>query len=189
MWLGPAPWAPYHEYRISGSYDVEKKVCWRAWKDYSGGLMTDWGAHHMGGALFAVGLWEMQPTGVDYHNDKDGVWLSFPFANGTAVTLNRPKTEHLKIEGTPNDKQPAKPIPSYKGHGSITGDFLECVKTREKPFRDIQRAINTMTVCHLALIAYDLKRSLKWDADKQVFANDAEANRFLDRARREPWVL
>ena len=38
-------------------------------------------------------------------------------------------------------------------------------------------------------IAYQLKRSLKWDSAKQEFVNDAEANRLVDRARREPWQL
>jgi hypothetical protein len=69
------------------------------------------------------------------------------------------------------------------------GDFIECVKTRERPFRDIELAVNTVTLCHLGIIAYELQRSLKWDAAQQRFPNDAEANRFLDRARREPWQL
>jgi hypothetical protein len=80
-------------------------------------------------------------------------------------------------------------VPAYKGEGGICGDFIECVKTREKPFRDIELAINTMSVCHLGIIAYQLKRSLKWDPEKQEFPGDEEANRFVDRARREPWVL
>jgi len=41
----------------------------------------------------------------------------------------------------------------------------------------------------LGLIAYELKRSLKWDAAKQEFPGDQEANRLLDRARREPWQI
>jgi hypothetical protein len=30
---------------------------------------------------------------------------------------------------------------------------------------------------------------LKWDPEKQSFPGDDEANRFVDRARREPWQL
>ena len=77
----------------------------------------------------------------------------------------------------------------YKGHGDIYGDFMECVKTREKPFRDIESAVNTAVLAHLGNIAYQLKRSLKWDTVKQEFVNDAEANRLVDRARREPWQI
>ncbi len=38
-------------------------------------------------------------------------------------------------------------------------------------------------------VAYELKRPLKWDAVKEEFPGDEEANRFLDRAKREPWQL
>ncbi len=189
MWLGPAPWAPFHPYRVSGSYDINSGTCWRAYCDYSGGHMTDWGAHHFGGAIFAVGLREFQPTEVVYNDEKDGKFLTFIFPNGTLVYCNKPNTPNIKVESTPGKKLPPKTVPSYKGQGGIYGDFIECVKTREKPFRNIQYAVNTVTVCHLGVIAYTLKRSLKWDAASQQFPGDAEANRFLDRARREPWQL
>jgi hypothetical protein len=39
------------------------------------------------------------------------------------------------------------------------------------------------------LIAYALERSLKWDSAQQQFPGDDEANRLLDVARREPWIL
>jgi hypothetical protein len=38
-------------------------------------------------------------------------------------------------------------------------------------------------------IAYRLERSLTWDRSAQRFTGDDEANRLLDRARREPWLL
>ena len=55
-------------------------------------------------------------------------------------------------------------MPGYKGKGGIYGDFIECVKTREKPFRDIELAVNTVAVSHLGIVAYTWQRSLKWDA-------------------------
>ena len=85
---------------------------------------------------------------------------------------------------------PPKTVPTYKGTGGIYGDFIAVrARRREKPFRDIELAIHTIAVCHLGIIAYGLKRSLKWDAAKQEFPGDEEANRLLDRARREPWLL
>jgi len=63
------------------------------------------------------------------------------------------------------------------------------VKTRERPFRDIELAVNTMTAPHMIGIAYRLQRSLAWDVAAQNFVGDEEANRLLDRARREPWML
>lgn len=199
LWLGPAPWAPYNERRASGTFGFLKDggSGWRAWTDYSACMITDWGAHHFGGALFAVDVHELQPTDVVYSDTAKGPYLTFKFPNGVEVTHNKPGIAHLKIEGTPGEKRPPKTVPSYKGEGGtsygptggIHGDFIYCVKNREKPFRDIERAVNTVAVCHLVTIAYTLKRSLKWDAAKQQFPGDDEANRLVDRARREPWVL
>jgi predicted dehydrogenase len=188
MWLGPAPWAPYHPFRISGSYAIDG-TSWRSWSDYSGGGMTDWGAHHFGGATFAVDVREVQPVEVLYPDGKDVKAVTLRYANGLKIYHNHPGMGNLQVVGTPGEKRPPKEVPAYKGQGSILGDFLHCVKTREKPFRDIELAANTMAVCHLFLIAYELKRSLKWDPAKQEFPGDEEANRLVDRARREPWVL
>ncbi|MDQ2730435.1 MAG: Gfo/Idh/MocA family oxidoreductase, partial [Armatimonadota bacterium] len=57
MWLGPAPWQPYHPYRVSGSFNING-TSWRSWRDFSGGGMTDWGAHKFGGAMFACNKME-----------------------------------------------------------------------------------------------------------------------------------
>ena len=42
---------------------------------------------------------------------------------------------------------------------------------------------------HLGNIAYRLKRPLKWDPAREVFLGDDEANRQLDRPKRQPWTL
>jgi predicted dehydrogenase len=188
LWLGPAPWAPYNEKRCDGNFGTGGNS-WRSYVDYSGGGMTDWGAHHFGGATFAVDVLELQPEEITYHEENGHKHLAFRYPNGLVITHNRPDTGNLQVEGTPGETRPAKPVPSYKGTGGIYGDFLECVKTRERPFRDIELAVNTVVLSHLGIVAYTLQRSLKWDASKQEFPGDAEANRFLDRARREPWQL
>ncbi len=186
MWLGPAPWAPYNKARCDGNFGTSGGS-WRSYIDYSGGGMTDWGAHHFGGATFAVDVRELQPEEVVYEDG--GRYLTFKYPNGITLTHNKPGKGNLEVEGTPGEKREAKPVPTYKGSGGIYGDFIECVKTRETPFRDIQLAVNTVTVCHLGIAAYTLQRSLKWDAASQQFPGDDEANRLLDRARREPWQL
>jgi hypothetical protein len=188
MWLGPAPWAPYNKARCDGNFGTSGGS-WRSYIDYSGGGMTDWGAHHFGGATFAVDVRELQPAEVIYNDDPDGKYLTYRYPNGLLLYHNRPNTGNLHVEGTPGEERPAKPVPTYKGNGGIYGDFIHCVKTREQPFRDIELAVNTVTLCHLGIIAYKLQRSLKWDAAQQEFPGDEEANRFLDRARREPWQL
>lgn len=189
MWLGPAPWGPYNSKRCSGSFSINGSS-WRSFSDYSGGGMTDWGAHHFGGATFIADVRELQPEIVTYHDHKDGPYLSYRYPNGFVLYHNQPKTENMHIESDLGQAVPARSVPMYRGEGnSIYGDFLHCVKTREKPFRDIELAVNTAVVSHLGNIAYELKRSLKWDPARQEFPGDAEANRFVDRARREPWQI
>jgi hypothetical protein len=189
MWLGPAPWAPYNHQRCDGNFSTSGGS-WRSYIDYSGGGMTDWGAHHFGGACFAVDVRELQPKEVEYHNEKGAKWLTYHYPNGLQLTHNRPGKGNLQVEGTPGEKKAPKAVPTYKGPwNNIHGDFLYCVKNREKPFRDIERAVNSVCLSHLGIICYALERNLKWDSAKQEFTGDEEANRMVDRARREPWQL
>jgi predicted dehydrogenase len=202
LWLGPAPWEPYNSGRCDGNFGTTGNS-WRSYLDYSGGSLTDWGAHHFGGTIFATDLRELQPAKVTYHpassDGKEAVYVSVTYPNGVALHHNRPQQLRpqnplvggrgaIQIAG---DGQPraAKPVPVYKGSGGIYGDFIECVKTRERPFRDIELAVNTMTAPHMIGIAYRLQRSLNWDVATQQFIGDEEANRLCDRARREPWIL
>ena len=187
MWLGPAPWAPYHPHRCSGSYSINGES-WRSFKDYSGGGLTDWGAHHFGGATFAIDVRELEPEEVIFRHENGKRFATCRYPNGKLIHHNYPGRGNLHVEGT-DEKGPSKPVPGYAGHGGIYGDFIDCVKTRRKPFRDIEFAVHTAVVCHLFLAAYELERSLKWDADKQQFVDDDEANRLVDVARREPWVI
>ena len=200
LWLGPAPWEPYNSGRCDGNFGTGGGS-WRSYIDYSGGSLTDWGAHHFGGAIFAADLRELQPNAVTYNpaGDKGGAYVSLTYPNGVEVHHNRPKPlrpekpsvahgDAIQILADGQAKE-GKPVSSYKGQGGIYGDFIDCVKTREKPFRDIELAVNTMTGPHMIAIAYRLERSLKWDRDAQQFTGDEEANRLVDRARREPWIL
>lgn len=187
MWLGPAPWAPYNSKRCDGNFSCEGGS-WRSYNDYSGGSMTDWGAHHIGGATFAVDVRELQPAEINLCEEGGQKFLSFIYPNGIELTLNKPGKGQHQVDGTPDKREP-KQVPGYAAKGGIGADFLECVRTRGKPFRDIELAVNTVNVSHLAIIASTLGRSLKWDAAKQLFIGDAEANRLVDCSRREPWQL
>ena len=187
MWLGPAPWAPYNSKRCSGSYSTSGNS-WRSYIDYSGGGMTDWGAHHFGGATFAVDVRELQPNKVVLDEIDGKKFVSLKYSNGIEITHNKPGVGQMRV-GRDDVKREGKEIPKYAGSGGITGDFIDCVKTRKKPFRDVEYCINTMAVPHLATIAYKLDRSLEWDSAKQQFINDTEADRLRNRARREPWQI
>ncbi|HPD17453.1 MAG TPA: Gfo/Idh/MocA family oxidoreductase [Planctomycetota bacterium] len=190
MWLGPAPWAPFNRGRLN----------FRPWRDYSGGGMTDWGAHNFGGALFAMRLHETGPVEILPPDGKENPLLTFVFANGVRMHHKGGWTGNLCFRGTlgeipargdkgPKAQPPSVHIPNYKGQGGIFGDFLHCVRTRQRPFRDIETAHRTVTVCHLGNIAYWVGRPFKWDPEKEEVVGDPEVARWLDRPKRAPWTL
>jgi hypothetical protein len=189
LWLGPAPKRPFHSSLIKGGF--------RPYRDYSGGGMTDWGAHRFGAALFATGHHLTGPTDVLPPDGKDVRYLTYDFADG--MRMYHGGTGDIRYVGTEGELDRGKPrppkpprasdMPTYKGRGGIFGDFVHCVKTREKCFRDVEVAHRACTVCHLGNIAYWLKRPLKWDPAKEDIVGDPEAARWLDRPKREPWAL
>jgi predicted dehydrogenase len=193
MWLGPAPWRPFQQSLLKGNF--------RPFRDYSGGGMTDWGCHTFGGALFGCQLHHTGPVGVVPPNGKDVERLTFIFENGVRIYHGGGWGGILTFKGVEGevgergdrhgrkDTPPNVHIPNYKGRGGIFGDFLHCVRTRERPFRDIEIAHRTATVAHLGNIAYWLNRPLKWDAAEEQILDDPEANRWLDRIKRQPWTI
>lgn len=68
-------------------------------------------------------------------------------------------------------------------------DFLNCVKTRCRPFAPVEEEHRTASVCHLGNISMRLGRKLEWDPEKEWFTNDEEANRMISRPMRAPWRL
>ena len=71
--------------------------------------MTDWGAHHFGGATFAVDVRELQPQEVVFHNDGGKKYLEYIYPNGITLTHNKPGKGNLEVEGTPGEKREPKP--------------------------------------------------------------------------------
>ena len=57
FWQGQAPWRDYVPERCHGTF--------RYWLEYSGGTMTDWGAHHNDIALWGLGLERSGPTTIE----------------------------------------------------------------------------------------------------------------------------
>ncbi|MBK6798245.1 MAG: hypothetical protein IPG76_16075 [Acidobacteria bacterium] len=68
-------------------------------------------------------------------------------------------------------------------------NFLDCMRSRKRPVADVEEGHLTATMCHMGNIATRLGRSLKWDARKEEFISDAEANKMLSKEYRKPWRL
>jgi predicted dehydrogenase len=66
-------------------------------------------------------------------------------------------------------------------------NFLDCVKSRQLPAADVEEGHRSVTSCHLANIALKLKRTVRWDPDREEALGDAEANALLTKPYRAPW--
>ena len=237
MWLGPAPKRPYNKMR--GIYHF------RWFWDYSGGQMTNLGAHEIdiiqwvmavkgpsavssaGGRLALKSLGETPDTQdglFEYPGftslysfreasagRRAGAGLEF-FGTKGSMTISRSGFEvipDLKIN-------PADAIPVFEGQpagGPVRGNakpepwvqaikepgssneqfelhvrnFLDCIKTRQRPIADVEAGHQVATACHLANISLRVGRKIKWDAQKEEIIDDREASEMLVRPYRQPW--
>jgi len=199
-WLGPAPWQPYNSERASGSYSGG----WRRIRDYSGGMMTDWGAHHFDIAQWGMGMDGGGPVEIIPPDGKDYDTLTYKYASG--VTMYHGGDNGVLFTGTEGKVQvnrsyfrtwperigqePIGPndVHLYKSPGHQQ-DWIDCIRTRRRPICDVVVGASSVTVCHLGNIAYWLGRPLKWDPVKREIIGDEEASRWLDRPNRAPWRL
>jgi len=209
LWLGPAPWAPYTKDRTHWDF--------RWIIDYSGGMLTDWGAHQLDtvqwandteltGPVAVEGRGKAHPDGLfdtfhEYH-------LNYRYANGVELLVDSGGTG-LRFEGTdgwlgntgwrrPIEASSPDILTSRIGAGEVHlttcpagehRDFLDAVHARRDPYQPAEFGHRTATIAHIGNIAMWTGRQLTWDPVKEEFPGDAEANRYLDRAMRAPWAL
>ncbi len=211
MWLGPAPKVAFDPFRCLYNF--------RWFWDYSGGQMTNFGAHHLDIARWALGA--TAPTAVSGFGGrfaiKDGgetpdvqeVVYQFPgcVVTWTAREINKGERPFdIEFHGTKGtlgitrggfkvlpERAPAG-APAVEEKGSEMdrahiANFLACVESRDRPHADVEEGHRSATMCHLGNIATRLGRSLRWDPARETVIGDAEANRWLARPYRKPWSL
>jgi len=205
-WLGPAPWQPYNAERCSGNYGGG----WRHIRDYSGGMMTDWGAHHFDIAQWGIGADESGPVEISappappdirtvpqpgqgvVYKYANGVVMYHGGANGVLFTGTDGKVEVNRdyFRSWPEEigREPIGPNDQrlYESDDHAQ-NWVECIRTRRRPIADVEIGCRSVTVCHLGNIAYWLGRAIRWDPVKEEIIDDAEASRWLDRPKRAPW--
>ncbi|MBL1215887.1 MAG: gfo/Idh/MocA family oxidoreductase [Planctomycetes bacterium] len=207
LWLGPAPWMPYCQNRTHWNF--------RWILDYSGGQVTDWGAHHIDIAHWGLGLQNTGPVKVEGVGEypADGLWdaaTNYRFVckydTGVELVATNNFENGVKWEGDDGwvfanrgriDAEPKSllnetigpnevHLPRSPGHHR---NFLDCVASRREPIAPIEQAHRTITVAHLGNIAMQLGRRIRWDPDAETIIDDPTAARMVDRAMREPWTL
>jgi len=66
-------------------------------------------------------------------------------------------------------------------------NFLECVRSRQKPRSDIETMHRSTSAPMIGTIAQKVGRKLRWDSKEERFIGDEEANRLLTKEYRKPW--
>ena len=204
LWQGPAPQRPYNSVLSPRGVHTHFPN-WRSYREYSGGMMTDWGAHHFDIAQWGLGMDESGPVEIIPPEDPKATrGVRYLYANGVEMihgdsggvlfigTEGKILVNRGKFEATPKELGEAplgdKAIRLYNSY-SHTKDFLTCMRSRKKPICDVEIGCRSVTVCHLGNLAYWNHRRLKWDPVKERFLGDEEANQWLDRPKRGPWKV
>jgi predicted dehydrogenase len=208
MWLGQTPYQPYSKKRHQG---------WMGIRDYSGGEMTNWGAHGLDQIQSALGMdgtgpvefWALEGAGPKSP-------VAFRYANGITVKLvKRPgplnagaiftgakgRIEIIRngfttdppglITNLPKEEDVAKwrdDVAKWQARYHLQ-DWIECSRTRKKPSADVETGHRSVSIGHLANIAREVGKKLKWDPAKERFRNSQEANLLLVRPRRKGYEL
>lgn len=210
MWLGPAPQRPYNVKRVHYNF--------RFFWDYSGGQMTNFGAHHLDIAQWGLGMDDSGPVSVEgtavFHPDRwyevtQSCHLTYTYSNGVKMVVVQDSKEvppGVTFIGTKGKiavtrgkltSDPGEIITQPLAAGDVHliasknhhQNFLDCVKSRELPICDVEIGHRSATVCHLGNIALRLGRKIQWDPVAETIAGDDEARGMLSRPYRAPWKL
>ncbi len=211
FWLGPAPDAPFCPARLHSN--------WRWIYDYSGGNITDFGAHHLDIVQWALGQDESGPTEFfdlkaewpapgGLYNTTPRYSFAYRYADGTQVRVADKMDfgSGIAFEGEEGtlicSRGMLKIEPESLRKPLADGDlrlyeskdhfrnFIDALRDGVKPAAPIEVAHRSITIAHLANIALRLDRSkLQWNPATEQVVNDLEAQAMLTRQMRSPWTL
>jgi predicted dehydrogenase len=210
FWLGPAPKNPYNERHVHYNF--------RFFWDYSGGQMTNFGAHDLDIVQWALAMDNSGPVAVEGTATFDPekryevtrtCRLTYTYENGVRVTLGQGEDDipggvtligsagriyvtRRKIVSEPKEiagiKLGPQDVHLYPS-GSHHKNFLDCMKSRELPMCDVEIGHRSATVCHLGNIAVRLGRKIRWDPSAERIVGDDEAAKWVDRPKRAPYTI
>lgn len=210
MWLGPAPQRPYNQKRVHYNF--------RFFWDYSGGQMTNFGAHHIDIAQWALGMDESGPITTEgtaaYHPEH---WyevtmacrITHTYASGIKLIVGQGQKDikgaitfigekgQIEVDRSHIIADKKELLDEPLGEDAVRlyksanhhANFLECIKSRKLPICDVEIGHRSATVCHLGNIVARLGRKIRWDPVKETIVGDDEAAAMLSRPYRQPWAL
>lgn len=124
LWQGQTPAVPYLEERCHYTF--------RWWYEYSGGQMTDWGAHHLDIAQWGIDSYPVEIEGTARYPDiQDGFNVAIDFsaryryANGVELTVNDTGRSGIMFSGTEGR--------IFVNRGTISGKAVEALAQNPLP--------------------------------------------------------
>ncbi|MBL9084969.1 MAG: Gfo/Idh/MocA family oxidoreductase [Planctomycetales bacterium] len=210
LWLGPAPDRAYNKNRVHYNF--------RFFWDYSGGQMTNFGAHNIDIAHWGMGMDEGGPLSVEgtatfhpekWHEVTETCRVTFQYPDGMQMIVGQQQKDipmgatFVGSKGTvfvSRKEIVANPIDLTSdpiGEGDLRlyestshhQNFLDCVKSRKLPICDIEIGHRAATACHLGNIAVRTGRKITWDAAKEQIIGDDEAQAMTLPKYRAPWTI
>ncbi|QGY42666.1 gfo/Idh/MocA family oxidoreductase [Maribellus comscasis] len=208
-WVGPSLYRGFNE--ILAPADKNGPwAWWRGYRDFGGGLVTDWGAHMFDIAQWALDMDESGPVQfLPPSEPAQTHGLTMVYENGVRVnhklwggeddgnavqfigTDGKIEVSRGFLRTFPNEKLAKDEIKETDKHVYFSDnhyqDWVDAMKTRTKPISDVETGHRTASVCNLTNIAYELQRPLLWDPDAEKFKGDDFANMMLSRPIRGQW--
>ena len=199
LWLGPAPYKPYHPHRCHGNF--------RGYWDYDGGGLGDMGQHYLDPVQYLLEKDDTSPIRIDVdappqHPESVGSFrrITMTYADGCQIVLDgdnslqkadAPFLEGPKGKLWPKMRSTIKDLdailPELPEAAPQQTDFLESVKLRRTFALNERNGFRSCTIVNLALVAMRLGRGFDFDPVALRAVNDPAADLFIDQQHREPW--
>jgi predicted dehydrogenase len=134
-------------------------------------------------------IWEhtIGISGGNYGRDHG---VAFIGENGTLV-VDRNGWEVIPEIKNNTPLMEAVPLHEKEGRGLElhVRNFLDCIRTRERPNASVEAGAHIARIAHLGNIAYRTGRKIYWDSESNQILHDEMAEKLLTPAYREPWKL
>ena len=108
--------------------------------------------------------------------------------HGTEGTLFVNRSYYQTWPEKGSDLEPVTVKATGSSNMAHWANFLQCVKTREKPISDIENCYRISATCILGNISYRSRLRLEWD-DSRGTVLQSDARRYLSREERKPWKI
>ncbi len=211
MWLNQAAMRPFNPDWMG----------WMRWRDFSGGEMTNWGAHGIDQIQWALGMDDTGPVEMKPLSEGPNGQVSMRYANGVEVqfvlepghgpmggavfTCEKGKIEinrnkfgsnppeiaaelNKKLDVAEEERKWSDDLALWQARWHMQ-DWLDCIRSRNRPVADVEIGHRSVSICHLANITRAVGRPLRWDPAREQFIGDDQANAHLDRPRRQGFEL